>query len=159
MMTNEALNNEEILANPLASGLLYRLCKHADVRVRLHLAENSHTPIGLLVALSGDSNAEVRLAVAENASAHQYLLERAVEDCSVDVRYGLAENHHLPSHLLRRLCEDENPYVACRAERTLSRLISDFISHHTFKNAKKEHWPINPNVAMVPQAKLSTANC
>jgi hypothetical protein len=144
---NEALTNGGSLANPLASGLLYRLCKHTDVRVRLHLAENRHTPAGLLLALSCDPNAAVRLAVAENAGAHHYLLERAIEDCSVDVRYGLAENHNLPAHLLRRLAEDDNPYVACRAERTLTRLIGEFITHHSFKHFRKAHWPVEFSTA------------
>ena len=112
----------------LASGLLHRLCKHADVKVRLHLAENKHTPIELLIVLGCDSNPSVRLAVAENASAHLCLIERAVEDVSVDVRYGLAENPHLPAYLLRKLAEDENPYVACRAERTLARVLRECIA-------------------------------
>lgn len=112
----------------LASGLLHRLCKHADTKVRLHLAENRHTPIELLVVLSYDSSPSVRLAVAENASAHLCLIERVVEDISVDVRYGLAENPRLPSHLLEKLAEDENPYVACRAERTLARVLGECIT-------------------------------
>ena len=70
----------------------------------------------------------VRLAVAENASAHHCLIERAVEDICVDVRYGLAENPHLPTHLLRKLAVDENPYVACRAERTLARVLRECIA-------------------------------
>lgn len=121
--------------NELASGLLHRLCKHADTKVRLHLAENRHTPIELLVVLSYDSNPSVRLAVAENASAHHCLVERAVEDISVDVRYGLAENPHLPLQLLRKLSADENPYVACRAERTLARVLRECRALQCSKNS------------------------
>ncbi|MFA7336321.1 MAG: hypothetical protein WC028_06015 [Candidatus Obscuribacterales bacterium] len=121
--------------NELASGLLHRLCKHADTKVRLHLAENKHTPIELLVVLSYDSNPSVRLAVAENASAHHCLIERAVEDICVDVRYGLAENPHLPTHLLRKLAVDDNPYVACRAERTLARVLRECIALQCSRNS------------------------
>ncbi len=122
------------LNNPLASGLLHRLCKHADVKVRLHLAENRHTPIELLMALSADSDAAVRLAVAENASSHHCLIERAVNDESVDIRYGLAENPHVPSHLLKILALDENPYVAMRAQQTLARVVRECLALHCFKN-------------------------
>ncbi|MFA6208375.1 MAG: hypothetical protein WCT03_05745 [Candidatus Obscuribacterales bacterium] len=119
----------------LASGLLHRLCKHADTKVRLHLAENRHTPIELLIVLSYDSSPAVRLAVAENASSQLCLIERAIDDVSVDVRYGLAENPHLPTHLLEKLADDENPYVACRAERTLARVLRECIALQCSKNS------------------------
>ena len=111
-------------ANLLADALLSRLCRHNDVKVRLYLAENEHTPTGLLLALCWDADPQVRLAVAENRHAHPYLVERAVFDTSAEVRYGLAENHNIPVPLLKRLAVDDNPYVAMRAEKTLCRVLS-----------------------------------
>lgn len=117
-------------ANLMADALLSRLCKHNDVKVRMYLAENEHTPAGLLVALCWDADPQVRLAVAENRNAHPYLVERAVFDTSVEVRYGLAENHNIPVHLLQKLSLDDNPYVAMRAERTLHRVYLEQGCHH-----------------------------
>ena len=45
---------------------------------------------------------------------------RADED--PDVRYQLAENHQLAIEVLRLLCQDDNPYVSCRAARTVERI-------------------------------------
>lgn len=117
-------------ASLLADALLSRLCRHNDVKVRLHLAESEHTPVGILLALCWDADPQVRLAVAENRNAHPYLVERAVFDTSVEVRYGLAENHNIPVTLLQRLSVDDNPYVALRAEKTLCRVRSELGCHN-----------------------------
>jgi hypothetical protein len=40
-------------------------------------------------------------------------------DLSEDVRFGVAENPHMPEGILFQLTEDINPYVRCRALKTL----------------------------------------
>jgi hypothetical protein len=45
-----------------------------------------------------------------------------IEDPNLDVRYALAENYNIDEEMLKALAKDENPYVAHRAEKTLSRL-------------------------------------
>ena len=43
----------------------------------------------------------------------------------MDVRYGVAENPHMPENILFALTQDENPYVRCRALKTLNMLSPD----------------------------------
>jgi hypothetical protein len=43
-------------------------------------------------------------------------------DKDLDLRFTMAENANLPIAVLTILSEDDNPYVACQAERTLSQI-------------------------------------
>lgn len=43
---------------------------------------------------------------------------------TLDERYELAEDHNIEVAILRELLKDENPYISCRAEKTLKRLDS-----------------------------------
>lgn len=76
----------------------------------------------LIDQLARHPHSEIRIAAAENRSTSEETLLALVKDDSVDVRYALAENHNLPETVLERLVDDENPYVAHRALKTLSRL-------------------------------------
>ncbi len=88
--------------------------------VRRRVAENPRTPAGVLAQLAHDPSVDVRLSVAENPTTPPEVLEELYADDDVDVRYGVAENPHIPAEYLQRLAEDENPYVACRARKTLA---------------------------------------
>lgn len=85
-------------------------------------AEHPSTPDSLLRLLAKHSNLDVRLAVTENPTASLDVLLMLCEDEHADLRYQLAENHNLHPSLLRLLTEDDNPYVAHRAQKTLTRL-------------------------------------
>lgn len=87
--------------------------------VRRRVADNPRTPVNALLQLAHDPSVDVRLAVAENPNTPAEVLEKLAADDDVDVRYGVAENPHIPIEYLRRLSEDGNPYVACRAQKTL----------------------------------------
>lgn len=93
-----------------------------DIRepIRRRVAENPRTPLATLLQLAADPSIEVRLSVAENPNAPPEVLEQLAHDDDVDVRYGVAENPHIPVEYLKWLSEDDNPYVACRARKTLS---------------------------------------
>ena len=99
--------------------ILAQLASDVSVRVRKHVAENLNTPIGTLVSMALDDDAEVRSTVADNPNTPLPVLELLSEDEHNDVRFGLAENPKTPIHILRTLGRDDNPYVACRARKTL----------------------------------------
>lgn len=86
------------------------------------IAGNGNCPPSLLRKLAKHQSAQVRLAAAENSNTNLETLWQLVNDEDADVRFGLAENHRLPEPILRALSEDDNPYVACRAEKTLERI-------------------------------------
>jgi hypothetical protein len=67
----------------------------------------------------------VRLAVAENANTPADSLALLASDSSADVRYGVAESPHMPEQILIDLAHDENPYIRCRALKTLQMLAPD----------------------------------
>jgi hypothetical protein len=90
--------------------------------IRRRTAENPNTPIVVLNKLAADPHSDVRLAVAENLSTPQETLAVLAFDEDMDVRYGVAENPHMPEEILVQLCEDENPYIRCRALKTLQML-------------------------------------
>ncbi len=99
--------------------VLARLASDPLPTIRRRVAENPKTPTEVLVALAGDAHAEVRLAVAENGNTPPEVLSGLAGDQDLDVRFGVAENPHMPEEILLRLSEDENPYVRCRALKTL----------------------------------------
>jgi hypothetical protein len=102
--------------------VLSRLAEEGCDRIRRCVAENPKTPVELLKKLSYDDSSEVRLAVAENPHTLPGVLTTLSEDSSVDVRYGVAENPHMPEDILLKLSRDENPYVRCRALKTVQML-------------------------------------
>lgn len=99
--------------------VLAKLANDVLESIRRRVAENPRTPVTSLVAMARDPDVDVRLSVAENPNTPPQILEQLANDDCVDVRYGVAENPHIPVDLLQMLTEDENPYVACRAQKTL----------------------------------------
>jgi hypothetical protein len=115
-----------VAGNPNTSNqVLAHLAEDNISIVRRHVAENSRTPIEILKRLAFDTALDVRLAVAENSCTPPELLARLASDSDLDVRYGVAEIPHIPMNILAELARDENPYVRCRALRTLRMLSSD----------------------------------
>lgn len=84
-----------------------------------YIAANSLTPVATLAILSKSSNLEIKLAVAENRSTSLCTLLEMARDHDADLRFTMAENANLPIAVLTILREDENPYISCRAHRTL----------------------------------------
>lgn len=84
-----------------------------------YIAANNLTPVATLAILSKSSNLEIKLAVAENRSTSLCTLLEMARDNDADLRFTMAENANLPIAVLTLLSEDENPYISCRAERTL----------------------------------------
>ena len=102
--------------------ILRRFAESPSQRVRLRVAENQSTPAELLEKLSQDPDPDVRLAVGANPRAPVDITYALAFDADPTVRYGLAEDASLPPGVLRILCRDQNPYVACRAMRTIEAL-------------------------------------
>lgn len=102
--------------------VLMRLAEDSSEAIRRAVAENPRTPAETLKKLAYDKCAEVRLAVAENKHAPAETLGGLADDPSVDVRFGVAESPHMPQDILIALARDENPYVRCRAIKTLQML-------------------------------------
>jgi len=117
---------------------LWVLSRHAEMRIRRRVAENERTPVHVLLALAADPDPEVRLASALHPATPETVTFHLVRDECVDVRYALAEDCQVPAGVLLMLARDENPYVADRAMRTLSRrgghptaaLERDHTAHH-----------------------------
>lgn len=112
--------------------VLTRLAEEGCNRIRRSVAENPKTPVELLKKLSYDECSEVRLAVAENPHTLPTVLIMLSEDSSVDVRYGVAENPHMPEDILLKLSRDDNPYVRCRALKTVGMLPANVQSRLRF---------------------------
>jgi hypothetical protein len=105
--------------------VLSRLAEDKLSAIRRRVAENPRTPVDVLTRLASDADPDVRLAVAENANTPPEILATLSEDEDVDVRYGVAENPHMPEDILLKLSEDDNPYVRCRALKTLQTMSPD----------------------------------
>lgn len=105
--------------------VLSRLANDECETIRRSVAENPKTPKEMLQALAKDISSEVRLAVAENPHTPSEILVVLAADLAVDVRYGVAENPHMPEGILLKLTKDDNPYVRCRALKTLQMLAPD----------------------------------
>lgn len=118
-----------IASNPeTPSDMLEFLAGVSPPRVLVRIAENTNTASNTLGKLALSEDSEVRMAVAENHNSPQSCLELLVDDPSVDVRYRLAENPNAPITLLYKALKDENPYVSCRARKTLARILTNTIS-------------------------------
>lgn len=98
---------------------LSRLAMSEDVRIRQRVAENSKEPPAVLESLARDDSPDVRLAVSTNPSCPVDVTFAMAYDPDATVRYGLAEDANAPPGVLKILAADENPYVRCRAEKTL----------------------------------------
>ncbi len=105
--------------------VLERLAKEESAVIRRHVALNPKTPVETLRQLSQDNETDVRLAVAENVHTPQEILTLLSADEDMDVRYGVAENPHMPENILIELSQDDNPYIRCRALKTLQMLAPD----------------------------------
>ncbi len=105
-----------------APDVLEALSRTASPVILELIAGNNNCPASLLKRLTKHSSAQVRLAAAENSNINMESLLQLITDEDADVRYGLAENHRLPEVVLKALSEDGNPYVACRAAKTLERV-------------------------------------
>ncbi len=64
----------------------------------------------------------MRLAAATNPSTPVDITYMLAYDPDPTVRHGIAEDATVPIGVLKILNHDENPYVACRARRTLEQL-------------------------------------
>ncbi len=93
-----------------------------DLIVVQRVAENPNTHVATLTRLIRHSSPVVRIAVSEHESTPDVLLMILAQDVDADVRYSLAENARMPKAVLELLSNDSNPYVASRADRTLTRL-------------------------------------
>ena len=115
-----------VAANPnTPKQVLARLAEDRACVIRKHVAENPQTSAEVLKRLATDAEIDVRLAVAENPSAPSEILACLANDSDVDVRYGVAENPHMPIGILAELAKDDNPYIRCRALKTLKTLSPD----------------------------------
>lgn len=116
--------NDRIIATSLktAPDVLEALSRTASPMILELIAGNANCPPSLLKRLAKHHSTNVRLAAAENNNMNLETLWELVLDKDADVRFGMAENHHMPELVLKALSEDENPYVACRASKTLERV-------------------------------------
>ena len=105
-----------------APDVLEALSRTANPMILELIAGNANCPASLLKRLTKHSSAQVRLAAAENNNTNIETLWQLINDEDADVRFGLAENHRMPEMLLKALSVDDNPYVACRATKTLERV-------------------------------------
>ena len=125
-MTLKTLHVRYIVAgNPnTPKEVLAKLSTDVLETVRRRVAENARCPVTVLSQLVFDPSVDVRLAVAENTNTPPELLEQLAADDCVDVSYCVAENPHIPVEILRCLAEDSNPYVSCRAQKTVIMVLS-----------------------------------
>lgn len=93
-----------------------------DREFLLQVSEHENTSPSILELLSKHSDPDIRCAVAVHRNTSIPVLHKMVLDEDPTVRYQLAECIHIEPEILAFLCEDENPYVACRAFKTLARL-------------------------------------
>jgi len=123
----EAMHVRRVVAsNPnTPRQVLERLACEISPLIRRHVALNPRTPEDILRKLAVDAETDVRLAVAENTHTPQDILTVLSCDLDTDVRYGVAENPHMPEGILVELTQDDNPYIRCRALKTLQMLEPD----------------------------------
>jgi hypothetical protein len=116
------------------ASVLAVLATSENVGVVEKIAGNPATDEKTLAKLAFHRSPIVRTAVAENDQTPgeiQWMLSR---DSHLDVRYRLAESYLVDLTVLHQLMQDENPYVAFRAARTLSR------RSNTQQDAANDKW-------------------
>lgn len=86
------------------------------------IERNLVIPAFFLRHLAGHASAELRTAIADHKNSPTDLLMFLADDKDADVRFAMAENHNNSIVVLQKLSNDLNPYVSCRAEKTLARL-------------------------------------
>ncbi len=101
---------------------LKKLANDSSTKIRMRVAENEFAPLEVLEYLSADADADVRSAVATNSAAPARLVEILANDADATVRHAIAENPSTLPSILVALSADGNPYVACRARKTLRAL-------------------------------------
>ncbi len=125
--SDSEISNSEKSKSEISNSLLQLFSQiiHRDKNVRVQVAEHPSLPASYLTDLARDEAHEVRIAVSENLLTPVPILESLAQDEHADVRYAMAENANMPPHILQSLVHDDNPYVAARAQKTLSRLDDD----------------------------------
>lgn len=101
---------------------LVQLAVSEDHKIRMRVAENPRTSPELLEYLAKDKHADVRLAAATNRATPPEIILRLAHDDDATVRHGLAEDPDTAREVLWILSNDENPYVSCRAHKTMQSL-------------------------------------
>lgn len=109
-----------------SSRLLSKLAKSPCPKIRARVAENPASPSRLIEALSQDDNEDVRIGIGYNPSTPIATLWNLAMDQHLDVRFSLAENANTIPLILLWLSEDDNPYIAQRAQTTMS-ILSIFV--------------------------------
>jgi len=87
------------------------------------VAAHQATSTYVLSELASHADVEVRIAVADQRNTPTETVMILAQDDSVDLRYAIAENHNIGADVLRILTEDDNPFVAQRAKKTLNRIM------------------------------------
>lgn len=126
----EPLHTQEVLPEQgpdaveenVGGGFAAIFAHDASSKYLLQIADNGSLPTRMLDQLAIHRDHEVRIAVADNPGTSLETLWELAVDPHVDVRFALAENHNIPAEILCFLIGDENPYVACRAQKTVSRV-------------------------------------
>lgn len=111
------------------------LLANTSVPYLTRIAENGSVPSSMLEQLASHTHPSVREAVADNINTPIDTLWVLSRDQCEDIRYAMAENHNLPLAILDNLSQDQNPYIAHRAERTLSRLLGGIVLPGDFGEA------------------------
>lgn len=124
MLVKDEIVSDRIIAtsSKTAPDVLEALSRTASPMILELIAGNANCAPSLLNKLAKHPSAQVRIAAAENHHTSLETLWQLVKDEDADVRFGLAENHRIPEPILNALSEDENPYVACRARKTIERV-------------------------------------
>ena len=86
------------------------------------LACDKKTPPQILWQLARSGDSSIKQLVVDNPNSDVKTLLALAIDPDPAVRFALAQNHHLPRQILKILSEDDNPYVACRAQKTAENL-------------------------------------
>lgn len=111
-----------VITPALGGGNLTFLSLAEDREFLLRVSEHENTSPSILELLVKHSDPDIRCAVAVHPNTPFSSLKEMASDPDPTVRYQLAECIHIDPQILAVLCEDENPYVACRAYKTLVRL-------------------------------------
>lgn len=87
------------------------------------VAENPDTSSDTLSKLAAHADVEVRIAVADQRNTPFVTVMLLAQDLHADLRYAMAENHNLHTDVLNMLSNDGNPFVAHRAKKTMARCL------------------------------------